>query len=115
MSVVARAQKVRVRSILGRFLEHSRIFYFHNDSNPEIYIGSADIMQRNLDRRFETLVSIQNSQHKENLIQILNTSFSDDFRHWELQDDDKWRHVRYSGSGDLLDDFQEYYLERNEK
>ena len=115
MSVVARAQKVRVRSILGRFLEHSRIFYFHNDANPEIYIGSADIMQRNLDRRFETLVSIQNSQHKENLIQILNTSFSDDFRHWELQDDDKWRHVRNSGSGDLLDDFQEYYLERNEK
>jgi polyphosphate kinase len=115
MSVVSRTQTVRIRSILGRFLEHSRIYYFHNNSHPEIYIGSADIMQRNLDRRFETLVSIESDNHKAEIVKIIDASFSNEFMHWALQDDDKWAHFRHSSNGDLLLDFQESYLERNAK
>jgi polyphosphate kinase len=110
MSHVAKHQNVRIRSILGRFLEHSRIYYFHNDGSPEYFIGSADIMDRNLNRRIETLVSIVNPKHQYALNEILDQSFNPEFQHWFMDEEDKWQHVSQG-----LKDFQNYFLERNNK
>ena len=85
---------VRIRSILGRFLEHSRIYYFHNNGTPEYFIGSADIMDRNLNRRIETLVSIVRPDHQSELDQILNSSFYDQFSHWQMDSNDQWHHLK---------------------
>ena len=57
------SETIRVRSILGRYLEHSRIFSFANDGDPQVFIGSADMMHRNLDRRVETLVRLVRPEH----------------------------------------------------
>jgi polyphosphate kinase len=75
LSHVSQHQNVRIRSILGRFLEHSRIFHFHNDGHSEYFIGSADIMDRNLNRRIETLVQIKREAHIKQLNQILRSIF----------------------------------------
>ncbi len=61
------SENITVRSIVGRFLEHSRIYYFHNDGNEEIFLGSADIMPRNLDRRVETLFPIEDNEIKKRI------------------------------------------------
>jgi polyphosphate kinase len=91
MSEVAKYQNVRIRSILGRFLEHSRIYSFRNSGNPEFFIGSADLMDRNLNRRIETLVRVEDLRHKGYLDQIFSNSFSDSILHWWMDDSDKWR------------------------
>lgn len=115
LSKVADFQNVRIRSILGRFLEHSRIFYFHDDGKAEILIGSADIMDRNLNRRIETLVEITESAHKEQLIQILELSVSNQFIHWEMDENDRWQHVSTDTNGKTLQDFQNYFIEEVSK
>lgn len=112
LSEVSQFQNVRIRSILGRFLEHSRIFYFHNDSNYEILIGSADIMERNLNRRIETLFKLTYKEHCEEVIQILDKSFSDEISHWKLGEDDRWIHINQDDTGKKTNDFQSYFLER---
>jgi polyphosphate kinase len=115
MSKVAQYRNVRVRSILGRFLEHSRIYNFHNAGDPEYYIGSADIMERNLDRRVEALIRIEESDHKAELADILDLSISPRFRMWEMTEDDSWNYIKNGAEGKALEDFQEYFIERFKK
>jgi polyphosphate kinase len=72
------SDNIRVRSIVGRFLEHSRIYLFHNDGDEEMYIGSADLMERNLDRRVETLLPVRDPEIREHLRDVvLNTYLKD--------------------------------------
>ncbi len=115
MSKVAQFRNVHVRSILGRFLEHSRIYNFHNAGNPEFYIGSADIMERNLDRRVEALIRVEDPAHKSELASILELSASPRFRKWEMAEDDTWHYIKNGTEGKALEDFQEYFIERYKK
>jgi polyphosphate kinase len=115
MSKVAKYRNVKVRSILGRFLEHSRIYNFHNNGNPEFYIGSADIMERNLDRRVEALIRIDDAEHKAELNLVLDLSASPRFRAWEMDETDTWQYIKNGPEGKSLEDFQEYFIERYKK
>lgn len=65
------SEKIKVRSIVGRFLEHSRVFYFYNDGNEEMYLGSADMMQRNLDGRVETLFPVESEEIRKDVMKSL--------------------------------------------
>ena len=81
------SENIRVISIIGRFLEHSRIYYFHNNSQEEIYIGSADWMCRNLDRRVEVITPIKDQDIAKDLQEILGIMLADNRHTWELQPD----------------------------
>lgn len=82
------SETIHVRSIVGTFLEHSRIFYFENDSNPEIYMGSADWMPRNLDKRVEILFPVEDEKLKSQILHILEVQLSDNLKAHILQPDD---------------------------
>jgi polyphosphate kinase len=81
------SDNIRVISIVGRYLEHSRIYYFHNQGQEEVYIGSADWMTRNLDRRVEAIVSIEDSEIVKDLQEILGVMLADNRQAWDLQPD----------------------------
>jgi polyphosphate kinase len=84
------SESIEVRSILGRFLEHSRVFWFDNGGEPEAWIGSADMMHRNLDRRVEVLVRLPEPQLVDAVGQMLDLAFARDTFAWELQSDGDW-------------------------
>ncbi|MGL5032697.1 MAG: polyphosphate kinase 1, partial [Microcystaceae cyanobacterium] len=79
------SDNIRVISVIGRFLEHSRIFYFYNDSKEEVYIGSADWMSRNLNRRVEAITPVEDPQIIQELQEILGVLLADNRQAWELQ------------------------------
>ncbi|TFI54427.1 polyphosphate kinase 1 [Mastigocladus laminosus UU774] len=81
------SENIRVISIIGRFLEHSRIFHFHNNNSDEIYIGSADWMPRNLDRRVEAVTPVEDPKILQNLQNILEIMLQDNRQAWELKSD----------------------------
>jgi polyphosphate kinase len=115
LNTQARRENIKVRSILGRFLEHSRIYYFRNDGAEEYFIGSADMMQRNLDRRVESLVRIDSEKHKERLKGILDDSVSDQYSTWKLTDDNQWsRHITDS-EGNFLVNFQDHFIDKHNR
>jgi len=115
LNTQARRENIKVRSILGRFLEHSRIYYFRNDGAEEYFIGSADMMQRNLDRRVESLVRIDSEKHKERLKGILDDSISDQYSTWKLTDDNQWsRHITDS-EGNFLVNFQDHFIDKHNR
>jgi polyphosphate kinase len=94
--VPALSENLRIRSILGRFLEHSRIYRFEHgddDGTPLHLIGSADLMPRNLDRRVEVLVPISHPKHQEWLERVLEFDLRDDIVRWELRPDDTWERM----------------------
>ncbi len=84
------SENIRVRSILGRFLEHSRIFEFEAGDRATTYLGSADLMQRNLDHRIEVLAPVENARVRQDLAAILDSALADDTNSWELQPDGTW-------------------------
>jgi len=81
---------IRVRSIVGRFLEHARIFYFHNGGAPEYYLGSADWMRRNLEFRLEAVVPVEDAALQEEIRAILDVQLADNVKSWELTSDGTW-------------------------
>ncbi len=84
------SENIRVISIIGRFLEHSRIYYFHNQGHEEVYIGSADWMPRNLDRRVEAVVPVEDPEITKDLQEILANMLSDNRQAWDLQPDGRY-------------------------
>ncbi len=78
------SENIRVVSIIGHFLEHSRIFWFYNKNQSEAYIGSADWMRRNLDRRIEAITPIEDKKLKKQLYNLLNTYLKDSYCSWEM-------------------------------
>jgi polyphosphate kinase len=89
--VVGVSENIRVISIIGRFLEHSRIYYFHNGGEEEVYIGSADWMTRNLSRRVEAIAPVEEPALAKQLQEILGIMLSDNRQAWELQPDGSYR------------------------
>jgi polyphosphate kinase len=84
------SDRVRVVSIIGRFLEHSRMWSFANGGSPEYYIGSADWMPRNFDRRVEAVAPIDAPEIKERIASLLATYLNDDRQAWDLGGDGRW-------------------------
>ena len=108
------SENIQVRSILGRFLEHSRIYHFVNGGSDEYWVGSADLMHRNLDRRVESLVRIERASHKASLQEMFDLSLSDETASWH-QREDKWLRVAKKASGEPLQDLQSIYIKRYKK
>jgi polyphosphate kinase len=101
------SDNIRTRSILGRFLEHSRVYHFGGDGNPQYWIGSADLMHRNLDRRVEVLCSVSDRNARAQLDAMLDAAFDKNTIAWDLQPDGEW--VR---CGDAKVDFQELQMKQ---
>jgi polyphosphate kinase len=91
--VEALSKSITVRSIVGRFLEHSRIFYFQNGGDEEVFIGSADMMERNLDHRVEALAAVKSPESRDQLKLVLDLGLSDNVGAWMLDRSGKWRQV----------------------
>jgi polyphosphate kinase len=108
------SENITARSVLGRFLEHSRISYFLNDGDPEYWIGSADLMHRNLDRRVECLVRIFDPAHVRQLEEILNIGISDQTQSWRLSGQ-RWTRQAVAEDGTRLTDAHSHHLNKNLK
>lgn len=104
------SETIRVRSVLGRYLEHSRIFYFENSGEPDVFIGSADMMHRNLDRRVETLVRISQPDQIADLRSVLDLGMSENTSSWHLDADGHWLRKATSSSGEPLVDMQDQIM-----
>ncbi len=98
------SENIRVRSVLGRFLEHSRIFEFGNAGSPEVWIGSADLMHRNLDRRVEVLVRLGSPTHVQQLSDLIDMAFDPGMSTWHLDSQGGWQRVHLRDDGAPLRD-----------
>ncbi len=101
------SENIQVRSILGRYLEHSRIFSFTGGGDPAVFIGSADMMHRNLDRRVEALVRLSQPDHIREVNGVFDLAMDDKSQSWHLAGDGKWVRHQYSEDGKYLVDVQD--------
>jgi polyphosphate kinase len=106
---------IRVRSILGRFLEHSRAYCFANGGNHSVWIGSADLMHRNLDRRVETLVSLADPEQIAEVYDLFDLAFSADTAAWDLDSNGQWHRQLADAEGRPLRDLQEYLISKKSR
>jgi polyphosphate kinase len=108
------SETIRARSILGRFLEHSRIYAFGTaeDDEGEVWIGSADLMHRNLDRRVEALCRVKTPAHQHELRALIDLAMDDGTSSWWLAGDGTWARHHRDAEGKPLRDLQQYLLER---
>jgi polyphosphate kinase len=90
--------RISVRSVVGRFLEHSRIYVFHAGDESTYLIGSADLMTRNLDHRIEIVTPVESQRAQAELNTILDTLLADNMQAWELNGDGHWNRVE-NGNG----------------
>jgi polyphosphate kinase len=104
------SENIRVRSVLGRFLEHSRVFWFDNGGSPEAWIGSADLMHRNLDRRVECLVRLPGQAQIEEVSRLLDMAFDDGTSSWWLTPSGEWERHHLDKGGNPLRDMQEVLI-----
>jgi polyphosphate kinase len=101
------SENIRVRSIIGEFLEHSRIWGFTNGGDAEWYIGSADLMDRNLDRRVEAVVPVEDPDAGSRLAGIVEVMLADDRRSWQLLSDGTWKRTEeIQGREGSIDTFE---------
>ncbi|MGI8790945.1 MAG: RNA degradosome polyphosphate kinase [Actinomycetota bacterium] len=105
------SENVRVHSIVGRWLEHSRIFYFHNGGNEEWFIGSADLMPRNLDGRVEALVRVDAPSLKDELTFLFDVGFRDNVNAWSLDAEGNWSRVKAQDGAERVD-MQQMLMQR---
>jgi len=101
------SENIRVRSILGRYLEHSRIFSFANNGDEQVYIGSADMMHRNLDRRVEVLVRLTSSDHIAEIEHIFEEAMAPTTSSWWLDETGHWTRHEVSATGEPLNELQD--------
>ena len=87
------SENITVRSIVGEYLEHSRIFYFHNNGDPKVYCGSADMMVRSFDRRLESLFIVKDSLLKHQVINILSLNLRDNVNSYEMKEDGSYEYL----------------------
>ena len=102
-----------MRSLVGRYLEHSRVFRFGDREDTSFYIGSADLMQRNLDRRVEALVPVSDPSLTARLDQVLEVLLADDSLAWTLGPDGTWTKVRSERGIEAQQRLQEMAVERS--
>ncbi|HYO19333.1 MAG TPA: RNA degradosome polyphosphate kinase, partial [Dermatophilaceae bacterium] len=109
------SENIRVRSILGRFLEHSRLFVFGGGGEPIVFIGSADMMHRNLDRLVEALIRLDDPRHIAEMTSLMRLGMSDEMTSWHLSGDGRWtRHLHDAEGKDLLE-LQSTLIQSNAK
>ncbi len=106
------SENIRIRSVLGRFLEHSRIFHFVNGGDDEFYIGSADLMDRNLNRRVESLVRIIDPEHKTLLLDLLDEYLSEEIANWQMQPNGKWQNISKYSDGTSIESVQQLLIDK---
>ena len=106
------SENVKVVSVLGRYLEHSRVFFFENAGDPDVFIGSADMMHRNLDRRVESLVQITQTAQIKELNDLLELAVSGTVAIWELESSGIWRRDSKNHDGEPLIDMQDEVMAR---
>ena len=109
------SENIRVRSILGRYLEHSRVFMFENNGDPQVYIGSADMMHRNLDRRVEALVRLSTPEHITELSELFDLALDDTTSSWWLESDGSWKRHVADEAGNTLVDLQDLLMKQISK
>ena len=107
------SENISVRSIVGEYLEHSRIFYFHNGGDPNVYCGSADMMVRSFDRRLESLFIIRDTLLKQQAINILAYNLRDNVNSYEMKEDGSYIHLEPNGQPPF-DIHQEFYRVKKE-
>ena len=108
------SDNIRIISILGRFLEHDRIYCFHNNGEPQVFIGSADWRTRNLRTRVELITPIENPAYKKQLIQILEDALADNYSAWDLDAEGQYR-LRYPQDDEPVREFQTQQMRRAHK
>lgn len=109
------SDNIRVRSVLGRYLEHSRIYCFEYGDCSEVFIGSADLMHRNLDRRVEVLVRLEEPLHLARVERFFEFAFSDDVSSWHMLEDGSWKRATRAVDGGLLPQLQDLVMQDREK
>jgi polyphosphate kinase len=109
------SENIRVRSVLGRFLEHSRLFWFENGGSPSAWIGSADLMHRNLDRRVECLVELPGAAQVDEVGRLLDLAFDDGTASWWLTSSGDWVRHHLDEAGEPLRDLQGTLVSRQRR